>query len=199
MSVSISARKRYRNNWQFQGSYTWAESKDHDTNERSVSSSSAGWPSAHSHLEQDWGWSDYDTRHRIVMSGTYVTDFGLNISGIFRWRDELPINGFTDEDLNNDQFDRDRPGPDEGYSSFLKRNSFRGDDFMTLDMRLSYTLTVAEKYDIEFSVEVFNATNADNFQPFEDELWDGEVNPDFGEPLSAGQPRSYQLGLRFRF
>ena len=199
VSLSISGRKRFSNNWQFQGSYTWAESMDHDTNERSVSSSSAGWPSDLFNLEQDWSYSDYDTRHRVVFSGTWVSDFGLTASGIFRWRDDLPLNAFSDSDLNNDGFDRDRPGPDEGFSRFLKRNSFRGDDFSTLDIRLSYVFDLGSRYDLELIGEVFNALNADNFDSFEDEIYDGEVNPDFGEPLSAGQPRSYQLGIRFRF
>ena len=199
LSFSLTARKRFSNNWQFQGSYTWAESKDHDTNERSVSSSSAGWPSDHFNLEQDWGWSDYDTRHRVVFSGTWVSDFGLTASGIFRWRDKLPLNAFTDGDLNNDQFDRDRPGPDEGFSSFLNRNSFRGDTFSTFDIRLGYVFNIGERYDLELIGEVFNALNSDNFRSFEDEIWDGEVNPDFGEAQSAGQPRSFQLGIRFRW
>ena len=199
VSLSLSARKRFSNNWQFQGSYTWAKSEDHDTNERSVSSSSAGWPSDHFNLEQDWGYSDYDVRHRVVLSGTWVSNFGLTASGIFRWRDKLPVNPFTDEDFNNDNFDRDRPGPDQGYASFLKRNSFRGDTFSTLDIRLSYVFNIGERYDLELIGEAFNALNSDNFRSFESTIYDGGPTDDFLEPLSAGQPRSYQLGIRFRF
>lgn len=199
-SLALTARKRFSDDWQFQGSYTYAESKDHDTNERSVSSSSSGWPSDHFDLEQDWGWSDYDTRHRVVLSGTWVSDFGLNVSGIYRYRDALPINPFSDSDLNNDQFDRDRPGPDEGFSSFLSRNSFRGDDFQTLDVRLSYNFDIGDRFEIQLLAEAFNLLNSDNFVVFENEIFaDGERNPDFGEPLAAAQPRSYQLGARIRF
>ena len=95
------------------------------------------------------------------------------------------------DDLNNDQFERDRPGPDEGFPSLLGRNSYRGDSFSTLDMRLSYVVRAGSNLEFEIIGEVFNAFNSDNFRSFEDEIFDdGELNDDFP---SASECRSAEV------
>ncbi len=205
--ITLSARRRFADNWSFYGAYTYAQSKDHDTNERSVSSSRAGWPEDHFNLDQDWSWSDYDVRHRVVLSGIYITPFGLKISVSSRYRSAFPINPFANFDINNDGFFRDRPGPDDnlGLDYHLPRNSFRGKPFFTLDLRLSYKFSIG-RHEFEVMGEVFNLTNNANYRAFDNDysFYDRRngvlvYNPSFGSPISPGKPRTFQFGIRYWF
>ncbi len=200
--ISLTARRRFAGRWQFDGSYTYAESRDQDTNERSISPVAEGWPEDHFDLDNDRGWSDYDVRNRLVLSGTYLAPHAIDIAVIFRYRDALPLNSLDSRDLNGDGFFRDRPGPDPalGLAEHLGRNSFRGASFSSLDVRLSKRFRLAGRHEIELIGEAFNLLDEDNFSTFDVRFADGgELNPAFGEPIAALPPQSFQLGARYRF
>ncbi len=67
--------------------YTWAKSTDFESNERSTSSTFLYDPRNPSLSE---GPSDFDIRHRIVLSATYELPWGILVSGIGNWRSGVP-------------------------------------------------------------------------------------------------------------
>ena len=139
--------------------------------------------------------------NRVVAAGTYTAPHGFTISLLGRYNSARPVNPSDDNDLNGDGFFRDRPGPNPalGLTSHLRRNSFRGDSFMTIDLRVAKAFSLKGRHDLEIVFEVFNFTNQDNFTFFDDEFSDGNVlNPDFLTPEDARNPRSFQLGFRYR-
>lgn len=129
-----------------------------------------------------------DARHRITLSGVWQGPWGLNVSGMLRYRSALPYTDFIAEDLNGDGFAFDLPPGREV-------NSERGSSFSQIDLRLGKEFTFANQMSLEIIAEVFNLLNEDNpsvFNRF------GQATAFAGDPLE-GEQRLGQLGLRLRF
>ena len=77
-----------------------------------------------------------------------------------------------------------------------------GDDFQSLDFRLSRSFLFQERWRLTFIGEVFNLYNKSNLNGYNGDL----TRPDFGQPNSratqvfgSGGPRAFQLALRIGF
>ncbi|MFP5285206.1 MAG: TonB-dependent receptor domain-containing protein, partial [Thermoanaerobaculia bacterium] len=129
-----------------------------------------------------------DARHRITLSGVWQGPWGLNISGMYRYRSGLPYTAFIAQDLNGDGFALDLP---PGGSV----NSERGDSFSQLDVRVGKEFSFANRLTLELIAEVFNLLDEDNpalYNRF------GVPNAFAGDPLQ-GEQQLAQFGLRVRF
>ncbi len=149
-------------------------------------------------VRADWGPSDNDQRHRLTLSGTALSTAGnpwlarWQFAWIFWYTSALPFNPVTGTDRNNDTNVNDRPAG-------MGRNSFRGFDSTTVDLRLSRALTL-DRWKIEMLVEAFNVLNHTNFQLPNNTYGPGvEPVPAFGTPQAAGDPRQIQFGFRVSF
>ncbi len=117
---------------------------------------------------------------------------------------------FAGFDSNGDIFgNNDRVGVEP-------RNTFKGDSYQTVDMRLSRTFVVTEKLQVEALAEAFNLLNtlnvhffntaygASDFCPAGGATYcgtgpfyrEGSPNPSYGTPRSIFNPRQIQLALR---
>ena len=117
---------------------------------------------------------------------------------------------FAGFDANGDVFgNNDRVGIEP-------RNTFRGDSYQTVDMRVSRVFTITEKLRLEGMAEAFNLLNtlnihfyntaygAADFCPFNPTATgctatgfrEGSPNPSYGTPRSIFNPRQLQLALR---
>ncbi|HVO63444.1 MAG TPA: carboxypeptidase regulatory-like domain-containing protein [Terriglobales bacterium] len=119
---------------------------------------------------------------------------------------------FAGFDANGDVFgNNDRVGIEP-------RDTFKGDSYQTVDMRLSRTFVVTEKLRVEAMAEGFNLLNtlnihfyntaygAADFCPFNPTaggcpatpsgFLEGSPNPSYGTPRSIFNPRQVQLALR---
>jgi hypothetical protein len=96
------------------------------------------------------------------------------------------------------------------------RNTFRGDSYETLDMRLARTFILTEKLHLQAIAEAFNLTNTLNVHFFNTAYGasdfcpeggvtycgtgpfykEGSPNPSYGTPRSIFNPRQIQLALR---
>lgn len=139
-----------------------------------------------------------DARSRFTLSAVYQGPWGINVSGMYRYRSGTPYTIFTTNDLNRDGNRYDLPA---GVSHV---NSVRGASFSQLDLRLSKLFNVGS-VGIEVIGEVFNLFNEKNPAGYIVVL-DSANNPTGIKPtLFAGsndaQPeqRLAQLGLRIRF
>ena len=114
------------------------------------------------------------------------------MSGIFSYSSPLPFNVQTGADRNNDTNNNDRPAG-------VGRNSARGFDFASLDLRLMRTLPFGRTR-LQLLVEAFNLLNHAKLHGSEQHLRHRTVpNLTFGQPTAVGDPREIQFGVRVIF
>jgi hypothetical protein len=163
-------------------------------------------PQNNFNIRDDRGLSDNDQRHRLTISGSFeapptanrashfrrvVKDFQL--SYIFSYASALPFNPLTGNDRNFDTNFNDRPAG-------VARNTGRGFDFASLDLRLSRKFHFTEQVGLEAIVEGFNVLNRSNFQIPNNIYGTGQTPlPSFGRTTAASDSRQIQLGLRLSF
>jgi hypothetical protein len=156
-------------------------------------------------IRDDLGLSDNDQRHRFVISGTLEAPpagsergtrrllRGFQLSYIFTYASRLPFNVVTGNDRNFDTNNNDRPVG-------VGRNTGRGFNFASLDLRLSRRFKFTERVSLELLAEGFNVLNRSNFGIPNNTFGTGTTPlPSFGQPTAAFDPRQFQLGLRFGF
>ena len=164
-------------------------------------------PQDNLNLRDERGLADNDQRHRLALSGSFDapsvargepflhrTLSGFQLSYIFQYGSRLPFNIMTGTDRNNDTNVNDRPAG-------VGRNTGRGFDSMSLDLRLSRRVAFGERVNVEAIVEGFNVLNRANLQLPNNTL--NSSNPStllsFGRPTAADSPRQIQFGLRLNF
>jgi hypothetical protein len=155
-------------------------------------------------LRDDRGLSDNDQRHRLVVSGTLESPWtaaegirralnGFQLSYIFTYASRLPFNIVTGNDRNFDTNFNDRPVG-------VGRNTGRGFDFSSLDLRLSRKFRFTERVALEAIAEGFNLLNRANLQLPNNTFGTGTTPlPSFGLATAASDPRQFQFGLRLDF
>ncbi len=153
-------RAQYRmKKFQFSGQYTLSYNKSNDDNERSTGASSYQNPF---NFKQEYNWSTLDTRHQVTGYTVYQAPWGIELSGLFRYRTGYPIDpttgGDTSELLNG--ISRPLQAPGVPYL----RNSFRNRNYKTADIRFLKSFAVRETMKLQFSAEMFNAFNFENIQ-----------------------------------
>ena len=87
--------------------------------------------------------------------------------------------------------------------TFIPRTAGTGSDFFSLNARLSRTLRVTNRVELEALMEGFNLTNRRNNLTRNPSFGSGAypTNPSssFGQITAVGEPRAFQLGARVRF
>ncbi|MFY9569876.1 MAG: hypothetical protein WAV20_00580, partial [Blastocatellia bacterium] len=160
-------------------------------------------PQDNLNLRDERGLADNDQRHRFTLSGWLEAPRGdttlrhaiegLQCSYIFTYASVLPFNILTGGDRNFDTNFNDRPAG-------VGRNTGRGFDFVSLDLRLSKRFRFTERLGLEVLAESFNTLNRTNFQ-LPNNTFGQDVTPvaGFGKPTAAADPRQLQFGLRLSF
>jgi len=118
---------------------------------------------------------------------------GLQLSYIFSYASALPFNIQSNTDRNFDTNFNDRPVG-------VGRNTGRGFDFASLDLRLSKRFRFTERFSVEALAESFNTLNRTNLQ-LPNNIFGAGSTPlaSFGKPTAAADPRQIQFGLRVAF
>ncbi|HEX7330506.1 MAG TPA: TonB-dependent receptor [Pyrinomonadaceae bacterium] len=144
-------------------------------------------------IRDDRGLSDNDQRHRLVASGSIDAPRGFQFGYIFTYGSRLPFNVLLGNDRNLDTNNNDRPVG-------VGRNTGRGFDFASLDLRVSKRFKLTERVDLQLLAEGFNILNRANFGVPNNTFGSG-VNPlpAFGQPTQAFDPRQFQFGMRVSF
>jgi hypothetical protein len=197
----VSFKRRFRPWTQMRVSYTLSKAIDDVGNAFFFS------PQDNFNLRDERGLADNDQRHRLALSGSFEAPnagdrepalrralSGFLLSYIFQYGSRLPFNVVTGTDRNNDTNVNDRP-------TGVGRNTGRGFDFASLDLRLSRRVNFSEHTNLEVIAEGFNVLNRANLQ-----LPNNTLNPSnpstlvsFGRPTAADNPRQIQFGLRLNF
>lgn len=162
-------------------------------------------PQDNANLRAEEGLSDNDQRHRLSVSGTLEAPSGRaarglsralagwQLSYIFTYTSALPFNVQTGADRNFDTNPNDRPAG-------VGRNTGRGFDFASLELRLARRFRLGERLSLEATAEGFNLLNRANLQLPNNVYGTGATPPPaFGRPNAAADPRQLQFGLRLDF
>jgi hypothetical protein len=223
-ALSVSVTKRLSHGLQFDTSYTWGKSLD--TN----SLNSLGFAVQDSYdIRNQYGLSDFDARHRFVMSASYALPFsshvltrGWQVAAIVQSQSGNPVNIVTTNSALNGVPNTVRPdvtGPirivgrvDQWFdpSVFaavdrfgnLGRNVVIGPAFNNTDVSVTRSARLAEALRLQFRVDVFDLFNHPNFAS------PGNIvgTPAFGKITrtrlptgEAGSSRQIQLAVRLWF
>jgi hypothetical protein len=156
-------------------------------------------------ISDDRGLSDNDQRHRLVVSGSLevprhskATGFqrflcGFQMGYIFTYASRLPFNVLLGSDRNFDTNFNDRPVG-------VGRNTGRGFNFTSLDLRLSRRIQLTERVDLQLLAEGFNVLNHANLGVPNNTFGSGvQPLPRFGQPTAAFDPRQFQFGMKVSF
>src|SRR5687767_3811940 len=162
-------------------------------------------PQNNFNLRDERGLSDNDQRHRLVISGSLeVPDpkkpsglqrilCGFQFDYIFTAASRLPFNVLLGNDRNLDTNNNDRP-------LGVGRNTGRGFDFASLDLRLSRRFKLTDRVGIQLLAESFNVLNRSNLGVPINTFGPGVTpRPNFGQPTQAFDPRQFQFGMRVSF
>jgi Carboxypeptidase regulatory-like domain/TonB dependent receptor len=144
-------------------------------------------------IRDDRGLSDNDQRHRLVTSGSIDAPHGFEFGYIFTYGSRLPFNVLLGTDRNLDTNNNDRP-------LGVGRNTGRGFDFASLDLRASKRFKLTERVELQLIAEGFNILNRANFGVPNNTFGSGATPlPSFGQPTQAFDPRQFQFGLKVNF
>ncbi len=148
-------------------------------------------------LSKDWGRSDDDQRHRLVMNGA-INAYGFQLSGMLQYYSSLPLN--ITSGVTTIQGTAGRPIVD---GAFIARNAGTRPDFFSVNARLARTFSISSRVRVEALVEAFNLTNRRNVVTYNANFGAGAYptnpSPNFGQITAVGEPRSLQVAARLRF
>ena len=146
-------------------------------------------------LDAEYGWSDRDRRHQF--NGYFVLSLpgGIRASHLFRLLSASPVSAKCSSPGDRAAEPADRICTD---GSVLQRNTLRRDnDFFTWDFRVSKEFALSNGIVLEPVLEVFNATNEDNFL----DTAQGSLLFNFDGTIQSGlgDTRRAQVGARMMF
>jgi hypothetical protein len=213
----LNVNKRLSHNFAYGISYTLSKSIDNGPNPSFVLI-----PQDSQNFREERAVSSDDVRHRLVVNATVSTPKTWNVFGrdflfglIATVQSPMRYTRFAGFDANGDIFgSNDRVGIEP-------RNTFIGDNFRSVDFRMSRTVAFREKKRVEFIAEAFNLFNTTNIRFFNTVygasdfcpsdptafgcagatqfFQEGSPNPLYGTPRAVYNPRQIQLALKFSF
>ena len=138
-------------------------------------------------LPEDVGPADNDVRNILNVNGSTRLPLGVQFASIMSYKSPLPYSATTTVQAPGatDPFIH-RPEP---------RNARRGDNFFSLDLRLSRPVRINGSRVATGFLEAFNVTNATNYTTYQASI----LSTRFGQPSAAGSKRQLQVGFRFDF
>jgi hypothetical protein len=161
-------------------------------------------------LSKDWGRSDDDQRHRVVLNGTLSAPtsaaqavwqrlmYRLQLSGTLQAYSAAPFN--VTSGLTTIQGTAGRPIVN---GQFIARNAGAGSEYVSLNLRLSRTFDLARTVRLEAAVEAFNVTDRRNELTrntnFGQGAYPSNPAPSFNQITAVADPRSFQFALRVKF
>jgi hypothetical protein len=216
----LNVNKRLSHNFAYGISYTFSKSIDDGPNPSFVLI-----PQDSRNFRAERALSSDDVRQRLVLNGTlsspktwnvFARDFQLGL--IATIQSPMRFTKFAGFDANGDIFgNNDRVGIEP-------RNTFAGDNFRSIDLRLGRTIHLQEKRSLELIAEAFNLFNTTNIRffntvygaadfctstvdlavapqctggPFKN--LEGSPNKAYGTPRAVFNPRQIQLAVKFNF
>jgi hypothetical protein len=205
-ALKLGVTKRMSGRYALQANYTLGRAEGDVDNFRLDNSFVPGLTEIDGDRSYQWGPSDADVRHLVVLSGTYEMPFGLRVGGILFARSGFPYTGVTGQDSDGDGFSTGGPGTNVASSygdrpASLGRNSFRLPAHVTLDMSVAYEQKIVGSQSVEIRFDVFNLANRKNVSGLNNIIGLDPSSPPatFGTITGVRDQRQAQIALRYRF
>jgi hypothetical protein len=179
-------------------------------------------PSDPANVMNDWGRSDNDQRHRLVVSASVNSPMtrattlweqlshGFQASTVLQYYSSLPFNIVSG--VNSLQGTAGRPFADGSISTpdfdvrsaaMIPRNEGTGSDFFTVGLRISRFFTLGGNRRMEGLIEAFNLTNRVNPMTRNTTFGTGSYPsnplPSYNTVTAVGDSRTLQFGVRVMF
>jgi hypothetical protein len=166
--------------------------------------------------------SDFDMRHVFTSAFSYELRWGFRLQSLITAQSGRPYTLYSGTDspfgTNNNRI-MEIPGllsinpsarrsieildpsrrasltPGRGVFGTLGRNTAVSDGTLGVSMGIHKSFLITERLRLEFRAETFNLTNTVNYSPPDSVL----SSANFGQALTAGDPRQTQLALRLVF
>jgi hypothetical protein len=203
----MEVRRRFAHGLTLAGGYTLAREKD--------STGGAFYlPNNQYNLGDEWSNGTDDQRHTLNVNGSYQMKWGFMLSGAYHFGSGADYgitsgsspfaNGGSNRTFLATAKTYDNPSLNYVYAQdpiymLVKRNGFYGQPISRLDMRLSKTVKLKERYRLIGILEVFNMLNHANYGSYNTSI----TTASFGTPAQnlnlEYQPRMLQLASRFEF
>ena len=212
----VDFNKRMSHHFSAGVSYTWSKGIDDGPNPSFVLI-----PQDSANFKAERALSSDSVGQRFVLNATlagptkknvFVNNFQL--STIVSLESPNYFTKFAGFDANGDIFgNNDRVGIEP-------RNTFKGDSYQSVDMRIARTFKATERLDVEAMAEAFNLLNTVNVRFFNtvygaadfcnfnataqgcsptQHFLEGSPNPNYGTPRAVYNPRQIQFALRLTF
>jgi hypothetical protein len=185
-------------------SYTWSKAMEN------VGEFFFRSPIDNFNIWQDYGRSDDDQRHRLVIDGAIHSPLskgsttweklshGFSLNALFQYYSPLPFNITTG--ATTVQGTSARPTINGVY---IHRNAGEGFDFVTLGARVSRAFALSEHLRLTALAEGFNLTNHVNGVSLNGNFGAGAYpansSATFRQVTAVGDPRGFQFALRLAF
>jgi hypothetical protein len=207
----LEVRKRFTDHFSIMGSYTYSKAIDDVTDFNSDYG-----PVDNTNVNGERGLSDFDQRHKIVVSGVMQSPWhnaaltGWSLTPIISYNSGHPFNILADStDINGDRhYTNDRP-------LGISRNTGVGPNYFDWDMRVSKEFRFGDHGSLMLTAECFNLLNRTNYSGVDNEVptFNGfspltQANMHGVTALLPNSPlaftsdynrRQFQLGGRFTF
>lgn len=218
-AMVLQVNRRMSGGLQLLGSYTL--SKSEDDSQISQTFTTANVPFNVFDPKAEHGRSNFDRRHKFVVSAVYAPRVNANnraakalldgwsIAPIFQIYTGIPYNGFVTGSVTGGTAGS-LNGANSSSNRFplLERNAFTAPGVKNFDLRLSRRFYIRENVNVEFLGEAFNIFNRTQFTNVNTRMYTlaGTTltfDPVFGTISEAGgtlyRERQIQLGFRFQF
>jgi outer membrane receptor protein involved in Fe transport len=168
----LQVNRRFANNFQVFGSYTWSHVIDDNPDATAVVPGTDDGKMAYdpNNVRLDRASGNNDVRHRFILSGVWELNYaqgiqnrvlknlaeGWQLTGILNAQSGEPYTALVNADLNGDGNSRNERAPGFG------RNTFNMPAIITLDPRVSRTIRITERAKLQIIGEAFNILNHQN-------------------------------------
>jgi hypothetical protein len=148
-------------------------------------------------VSKDWGRSDNDQRHRLVVNGSTQV-LGFQLGAMAQAYSAPPFN--ITSGVTTVQGTAGRPIVN---GEFIERNAGDGTAFFNLNARLSRNFRFGGRWQFEVLAEGFNLTDRANVVTrnanFGAGAYPASPSATFNQITAVGEARSFQFGARLRF
>ena len=198
-ALKVGVNKRMSSHYALLANYTLGKARGNVDNFRLANSFVPGLTALDGDRGYQWGPSDTDVRHVLVLSGTYEAPFGIRVGGIAFARSGFPYTGVVGLDADGDGFSSNGSYGDRPAS--LSRNSFRYPANVTIDTSVAYDLKIHGSQRVEFRFDVFNLANRKNISSVNNIVGLTPSGPPatFGTVTGVRDQRQGQIAVRYRF
>ena len=220
-SIQASLRRNLSGGLSYLASYTLSRAKDDIPSLYPGSSSRGTAVTDINDLSKDWGYADFDSRHRFTLAGTYELPWakenkilgGWAVNTVVTLQSSTPFTAYAEGGgpLRADQNGDPNGGPktsDEWFDTSVftrpttsqgsaERNSVRAPGIKTIDLSLFKNFALGQRANLEVRLEGFNITNTPQYGQPNQVLND----PNFGKITGTrlNTERQFQIAARFTF